>query len=143
VIVKCDCQRCGRAIEFEVAQLKRVSETPDRTLGQNIDCPHCGSSTQLSLPRLDNDPPTGPAVGSPQNEKRNKFQIAAIWCWSIGGVLVVVPTMTILTVGDFVSDSNIQLWLAHLSLAGLIVGALVMVAGGILQKVGSNRRRQN
>ena len=51
MIAKCECQNCGQAIEFEAAQLERSGETPYRVLGQFTDCPHCGKSTQLYMPR--------------------------------------------------------------------------------------------
>src|ERR1039457_747153 len=47
----CDCQQCGKSIEFEAAELERSGETSYRVLGQFIDCPHCGKSTQLYMPR--------------------------------------------------------------------------------------------
>jgi NAD-dependent SIR2 family protein deacetylase len=51
VIAKCECQQCGQPVEFEAAQLERTGETPHRTLGQTIDCPHCKKPTQLYLNR--------------------------------------------------------------------------------------------
>ena len=59
MIAKCECQQCRQPIEFEAAELERSGETPYRVLGQSIDCPHCGKSTQLYLPRH--------AIASPKN----------------------------------------------------------------------------
>lgn len=51
MITKCECEKCGRHIEFDAAQLERSGETSHRILGQSIDCPHCQQRTVLYIPR--------------------------------------------------------------------------------------------
>jgi len=70
MITKCECQHCAKPIEFEAADLQRSGETPYRVMGQFVDCPHCGQSTQLYLPRH--------AVASPKNPGANPKATEAI-----------------------------------------------------------------
>ena len=51
MIARCECQKCGQAVEFEAAQFERSGDTPYRILGQTIDCPNCQQLTQIYMPR--------------------------------------------------------------------------------------------
>jgi hypothetical protein len=62
MIIKCDCNRCGRGIEFDWKEA-----------GSIIDCPHCSQKTQLYSPAIRNQPPV--AAAFPQNIVRRKAKI--------------------------------------------------------------------
>jgi hypothetical protein len=141
MMAKCDCQKCGRPIEFDATQLKKVGETSHRIIGQFIACPHCQERTQLYLYHDAIPVPAQTAGDSPI--KRNSFQIAAIWCWSTGGVLIVLPTFAMLVIDENGSGGDFGLWLSRLSITGLVVGILLLATGAVLHKIGSSRARLN
>lgn len=52
MIAKCQCQRCGGAIEFDVAEFQETGRDAKDIFGQYVSCPHCGAETTLSMPNF-------------------------------------------------------------------------------------------
>lgn len=49
--VKCPCIHCGGHIEFALADFTPVGHAANETIGQKVNCPHCGLETILRLPK--------------------------------------------------------------------------------------------
>lgn len=90
MIAKCQCQNCGKSVEFDADQLDRAGSTSNRVLGQVIECPHCGKSTQLYLNLAEFVAPPAPKppvsrmitcadCGAPMSQR-------ALWCPACGSI---------------------------------------------------------
>jgi hypothetical protein len=51
MIATCQCQHCGSAIEFDMAELTETDSSGGKVLGQSRQCPHCRKDTFLYLPK--------------------------------------------------------------------------------------------
>jgi hypothetical protein len=80
MISKCECQQCGESIEFDASQLEITGDTPCRSLGQTVDCPHCDKPTQLYLNKAQ--------FKSAKNPVSKKIKWG--WLWLLGGCLAAI-----------------------------------------------------
>jgi hypothetical protein len=118
MLVKCLCQHCGGSIEFDADGLERSGSTGHRVLGQMIDCPHCGKTTQLYLNLAE--------FVAPKTTRAQPKKIKYGWLYVLLGIAVVIILACFFGehVGNFIAKV--------FPMVGGAVGGLVALAVAIL-----------
>jgi uncharacterized membrane protein len=122
MLAKCSCQHCGGSIEFDADGLERSGSTARRVLGQVIDCPHCGKSTQLYLNLAEFVTPMPARWPTQAQPKRNRYG----WLYVLLGITVVIVLTYFFgkKAGNFIADV--------FPIVGGAVGGLIFLAVAIL-----------
>lgn len=117
MLAKCSCQHCGGSIEFDADGLERSGSTGHRVLGQMIDCPHCGKSTQLYLNLSEFVNPN-----RPKQPKKIKYG----WFYVLGGILVAIILAYFFgeRIGNFIAEI--------FPIVGGAVGGLILLSFFVL-----------
>jgi cation transport ATPase len=148
MIDKCECQQCGKFVEFEAAELERVSETPYHILGQSIDCPHCGNSTQLYIKRERVELAETRKSAMPKTSRWTIIigtifitALLAFFLWSaisnqnlsaslsMFGATFLFPAVIFCLIGFLFFAITIRLWLRLLAAGLLVIGAWFLILG--------------
>lgn len=66
---KCNCQRCGQVIAFQIVMA-----------GQDISCPHCGRETTLTIPTVRKASPDYPPLASGAQVTEQPIASSTIVC---------------------------------------------------------------
>jgi hypothetical protein len=111
MIAKCQCQNCGEHIEFDASQCELSGSTSHRWLGQTVECPHCGKTTQLYLNRADFIAPKY------AREKTLIFHTRKFWGILVAVVLLGASIFIALKFGDRV-----------LTIAGIVIPSALGIA---------------
>lgn len=92
--VKCNCQHCGKHIEFDKDAMEASGGSGADILGNTVPCPHCGMDTILVLPKPAFKPSPKPAAPqrAPQHESPAK-KLRASTAYSGGRTILTVFTI--------------------------------------------------
>ncbi len=75
MLISCSCKHCNGHVEFDPEEFTAEREVAGMSLGQTIDCPHCGQQTTLYMPKKAGNQFVPPPLPHPETKAAAVAQV--------------------------------------------------------------------